>query len=43
MMKDDSLILSPSNSHSLGVASDVLLTEESYDGAKSLRHIFPKC
>lgn len=28
-MKDDSLILSPHNSHSLWVASDVLLTEES--------------
>lgn len=43
MMKGDSLILSPRNSHSLWVASDVLLTEEPYDGTKSLRHICPKC
>lgn len=43
MMKDDSLILSPHNSHSLWVASDALLTEESYDRTKSLRHICPKC
>lgn len=40
MIKDDSLVLSPHNSHSLWVAFDV---QKSNSGTKSLRHICPKC